>query len=112
LKVACKHNTLGVRLLEAHIIDEEAVTQIIHHVKTYITSLASPVVILDFKKVQHISSRMLGALLELDRHVRRRDGRLALVHLQMELMEIFTVTSLMDRLSIYDSMESAMHHDG
>jgi len=107
LQLARNQNTLAVRFQQSCLITEQDTSQILHVLKSYVKPLSNPVVILDFARVQHLSSRMLSMLIDLDRAIRKRGGRLALVHLRTELEEIFTVTRLSERFSIFESFELA-----
>jgi len=52
--------------------------------------------ILDLRAVTYISSAGFGPLLNLNRQVRERGGRLVLCNLRPDVEEIFTVTRLVD----------------
>jgi len=93
--------------MQTHLITEKDTSQITRVLKRCLEPLIEPVMILDFARVEHLSSRMLGALLDIDRDIQKRQGRLALVHLRSDLQEIFTITNLSERFSIFDSFEQA-----
>jgi anti-anti-sigma factor len=52
--------------------------------------------VIDFHKVQYLSSAGFRPLLSLNRQVRERGGRLVLCNMQPQVQEVFAVTRLID----------------
>jgi anti-sigma B factor antagonist len=64
--------------------------------------------ILDFQKVQFLSSAVLGLLLRTSKKVYERDGQLRLCNINQKIYEIFRITRLNKIFDIYDDLEGAM----
>jgi anti-sigma B factor antagonist len=64
--------------------------------------------ILDFQKVQFLSSAVLGLLLRISKKVYERDGQLRLCSINRKIYEIFRITRLNKIFDIYDDLEAAL----
>lgn len=64
--------------------------------------------VLDFARVEMISSSTLGVLISLKQMLDDAQGRMAIAGLREELMRIFRITRLESRFEFYDSREAAM----
>ena len=65
-------------------------------------------IVLDFSKVQYVSSTMLAKLAGLERHVGIAKGRLKLCGLGPILMDTFRIGHLDRLFSVHDDVESAV----
>jgi anti-sigma B factor antagonist len=64
--------------------------------------------IVDFDKVQFLSSSALGKLITLKRKVEEASGTLKMCRIKPEILEVFRITKLDTIFDIYPSLEKAM----
>ncbi len=64
--------------------------------------------VLDFSKVQLLSSAMLGVLLNLKTRAEAAKGRIVICNLKRELREVFRLARLDKMFSFYDSEADAL----
>jgi|ERR1041384_2359540 anti-sigma B factor antagonist len=64
-------------------------------------------IIIDFSEVNHINSVGLGALVSAVATVRRAKGDIRLAQLAENVLDVFTVTRLVQIFEIYDSVDQA-----
>ena len=64
--------------------------------------------VIDFNKVQTLSSQMLGALLKVSEALKASDGRLGLCNLNGKIKEAFEITNLKKIFKIYPSQPAAV----
>jgi len=65
-------------------------------------------IVLDFAKVEMISSSTLGVLISLKQRLDEMHGRMIIAGLREELMRIFRITRLESRFEFCDSREAAL----
>jgi anti-anti-sigma factor len=108
LQLSRRDNVLTIRLVRDTIEAEQEISEISRDLKFSIHGIKKPLMILDVEPVQHMSSRMLGTLLEMKHRVEKRQGKMGMIRVQPALLEILAVTKLRDRLPIFDSFEQAL----
>ena len=64
--------------------------------------------VLDFRKVESLSSCMLGVLLRLSKRIEERNGHMKFCCLQKRLFEVFKLTRLDQIFEFYDRREDAV----
>lgn len=87
-----------VRLLDRSILDEETIIPIRKDLMQLVEQGKSAI-LLDFSRVEHLSSSMLGVLIKLNSSVA---GQLKLCGIRPVLMEVFKITRLDSIIQIYD----------
>lgn len=65
--------------------------------------------IVDMEEVDYISSAGLRSILAANKSMKTSAGRLCLVNLQNTVKEVFHISGFSSIISIYDSIESALH---
>ena len=65
-------------------------------------------IIVDFEKLEYISSSGLRALLNIRSRLLKEGGRLLLVSLKDKVLEVFRVSKLLDIFEVYENLEEAM----
>ena len=64
--------------------------------------------LLNFSRVEFLSSAALNKLILLDRSVKKHGGRLKLCSLRPEIQEVFVITRLNQMFDIYDEEADAL----
>ncbi|NLB60607.1 MAG: STAS domain-containing protein [Lentisphaerae bacterium] len=64
--------------------------------------------VLDFSKLDYISSAGLRSLLTLHKQVKAQDGKLALCNLQGMVKEVLDISGLATMLAVFDSTAAAL----
>lgn len=65
-------------------------------------------VIMDFSKVEYISSYMVGILMEMITRAKNINGKFVITGLNETVEQILKITGIFDRLSVSDSIENAL----
>lgn len=67
----------------------------------------NPKILLDFQKVEHLSSAALGMLITLNKLLAERDGQLVLANIHSQIYEVFKITRLNKLFNIQDTTADA-----
>lgn len=89
-------------------IDYLALEQIKRAVDRAISRSARRPLILDLAQVEHVSSLVMGAIVELLRQLAKRDQRLMLVGMNQRIRSAFAVTRIEQLFEIYDDCAGAV----
>ena len=97
-----------VTFTDEKILEDQAIAAIGNSIMSVIESADGGMnLILDFIKVQFLSSAMLGLLIRVSKRVYQRDGQLRLCNISPKIYEIFKITRLTKIFDIYPDVESA-----
>ena len=83
-----------VNFLDASILDTAQIEQMASELYDYVENRGRRRLILDFTKVQFLSSSALGMLINLHKKALAAKGSLVLCGIRKELMKVFEITSL------------------
>ena len=97
IEAANEHGILVVRFIEERLFDETLVREVHEQVTAALAQAKTKVVVLDFSRVESLSSSMLGKLILLQRTVAGQKGMLRLCELNSTVRAVFRSTNL-DRL--------------
>jgi anti-sigma B factor antagonist len=86
-----------VTLLDHRVSDDGTLQELGRELVRLVEVDGAERLVLDFSRVEFMSSAALGQLIILDKKLKARGGQLVLCHLRPELREIFVLTKL-DRL--------------
>ena len=95
-----------IRFQQERIVDDEEIGELANRLTDLVTNSPRKKLVLDFSLVEQLSSAMFGKLIALNRLLGKRNGRLALFGLSLEVQEIVKVLKL-DRLLTIKSDEHA-----
>ena len=87
----------GVRIVEftdRKILEELAINQILERLSELVISEETPKLLLNFRKVEHLSSAALGILITLNKQVAECKGQLVLANIHPQIYEVFKITRL------------------
>src|SRR5262245_2439130 len=103
--------TLGaitvVDFLDRRLIDAAHIEQIGQQLQEMAGKAATPKMVLNFEKVEYLSSSALNILIALDNAIRKKAGQLRLSGLDKELRKIFTLMKLTKVMVLCDNVEEA-----
>ncbi|MBN2433791.1 MAG: STAS domain-containing protein [Spirochaetes bacterium] len=65
-------------------------------------------IIINFEKITYIDSTAIGLLVNIKRNIEEKGGRLTLISVKPDVMNVLQITGINQFLDIYDSLETAM----
>lgn len=101
----------GVNVIEFNdrkILDELAINELGDQLKEVADSESPVRILLNFQKVEHLSSAALGMLITLDKRVKEQNGQLKLSNINPQIYEVFKITRLNKLFEIHDSASQAL----
>lgn len=98
-----------VELMNEEILDESTIGDIADSLFAVVEESSPIQMVLNFRKVKHLSSMALGTLIRLNKRVEEGGGTLKLCAIKASLYEIFVITKLNKLFEIYESEEMALN---
>jgi anti-sigma B factor antagonist len=95
-----------IQFLHERILDERVASGFAQEIAQIIDQTPDPKILLDFGKVQYLSSIVLGKLAQLHKKAAAAGGRLVLCSLRAEILEIFQITKLDKVLAIVPDVKA------
>ena len=108
LRVTHKDDIVRVQLLDRNILDEASIQHISQQILALIDERPNPKLLINFERVEHLSSSALGALITLNNKSRQKGGQLRLAAIDPQIHEVFLITKLDQMFRIYDTTEEAV----
>jgi anti-anti-sigma factor len=93
---------------DAGILDEKNINKIADELFELCDSSAKPKMVLNFEKVEYLSSAVLGKLVALQKRVSASKGNLHLCCIRESILQVFKVTRLDKVLKIYPEQARAV----
>lgn len=104
-----KHGRITVGSIStADVLDAVNVTEFGAAVMDYVRTHPKLNLLLDFHKVQYLSSAVLTELLRINKEVESRDGQLRLCSLNDNVRQVFEITNLDQVFTIYPDVPNAV----
>ena len=97
---------LTIYLLDARVLEESQLEQLYQEIMSEIEKPTEGRVVLDFQKVQFMSSSMLGKLVQIHKKCKGFKVKVKLAAIDKEILEVFKITKL-DKLFDIESDEAA-----
>lgn len=97
-----------VEFLDRRIVDQEHVSRIGGQIRSLVNAGENPGILLDFQRVEFLSSATLSELLNIEKLVRSKNGKLRLMNLDRNLKKMFSMTKLDKVLKICKDNEQAV----
>jgi len=97
-----------VQFLDRNILEETTIQQIGDEIAALIDAQPNPKLLLNFDKVEHLSSAALGTLITINNRIRQKGGQLRLANIDQQIYEVFVITKLNKLFQIHDDTASAM----
>jgi anti-sigma B factor antagonist len=83
-----------VRFVDRKILDEASIQELGSELFQLVEQENRGKIVLNFSKVDFLSSAALGKLITLDKKVKARSGKLKLSNIRPEIYEVFAITKL------------------
>ncbi|MDP7035439.1 MAG: STAS domain-containing protein [Planctomycetota bacterium] len=93
---------------DSAILDENNIKALAEELMTLAESRNKVKILINFEKVEYLSSAVLGKLIALHKKVAEMKGSLKLCGIRDTILEVFRVTKLDKFFDIYDSQQKAM----
>jgi anti-sigma B factor antagonist len=97
-----------VQFEDRKILEELTINTIGERLSELADADSTPKILLDFRKVEHLSSAALGMLITLNKQIAERKGRLVLANIHPQIFEVFKITRLNKLFNIQNTMDDAM----
>lgn len=83
-----------VEFTNSRILDEANIAEIGQTLGVLIEERGNPKLLLDFATVDHLSSAVLGMLINANNKIKLKNGQLRLANIKPQIMEVFVITKL------------------
>jgi anti-sigma B factor antagonist len=97
-----------VELARADMTDAALIKTVGDEIYELVKGADRPRLVVDFQKVQRLSSAALGMLVALDKVVTRQRGQLRVANVGQSIADVFAITGLDQSLTICDSTQDAV----
>jgi anti-sigma B factor antagonist len=97
-----------VDFIESKILDEANIAEIGQALTALVEAKDRPKILLDFAKVDHLSSAALGMLINVNNRIKQQSGQLRLSNIRPQIMEVFEITKLNKLFKILPTRAEAL----
>ncbi|MHC4179220.1 MAG: STAS domain-containing protein [Planctomycetota bacterium] len=109
IEIRDKDDVVVVSFTEVKILDQLAIDQVREDFKDLTLQAASSrKLLLDFSRVQFMSSSMIGQIVRLQKECKRDKVKLKLCNISPDIAEVFKITGLTKLLDIYKDGAAAL----
>ena len=108
LKVSKVGAVTQVEFVDRNILDESNIQQIGEELAVVVDEVPTPMILIRFGNVHHLSSAALGALITINNRVKGKDGQLRLAEIDPQIREVFKITKLDQIFQIFDNADDAL----
>jgi len=109
IEIRDKDDVVVVSFATVKILDQLAIDQIREEFKDLTLQAASGrKLLLDFSRVQFMSSSMIGQIVQLHKQCKKDKVKLKLCNISPDIKEVFKITGLTKLLDIYDDPAGAL----
>lgn len=97
-----------IELLDRRLIDTMQIERLGEQILELVNAAAVPKVVLDFKKVEYLSSTALNVLIRIENAIDLKKGQMRLAHLDPELHKVFKLMKLDKVMKICNDTDEAI----
>ena len=108
LTITCKDDVNVVEFSDRKILEELSIREIEEQLFQLVGAGDSVKMLLNFQNVEHLSSAALGMLINLEKQIAARRGKLILSDINPQIFEVFKITRLHKMFEIHDTVAQAM----
>jgi anti-sigma B factor antagonist len=87
-------NGIVITFTSEKILEEREITALEHSIVPIIEQAQIPNIVINFEKVNFLSSAVLGLLIRISKRIYQRNGQLKLCDINSKIFEIFKITRL------------------
>lgn len=107
IKTATRDGILFIEIEDARLLDETRIQAIDHELDSAIDGSDETRIVIDFSKVQFMSSSMLGKLVKIHKKVASYKAKMKFASVTSEIQEVFKITRLDKLFSVEKDADSA-----
>lgn len=96
-----------VDFADTSLVDQLRIAQVNEELKKLAEKAGMPKLVIDFSRVTHVSSAMLGVLMSLQKNCVKAGGNVRLAGVNANLLQIFKLTKLDKIISIFPDADKA-----
>lgn len=96
-----------IEFIDRNILDEANIQAISDEITEIIDQSGTPLLLINFANVDHLSSAALGALITINNKTRDKSGTLRLANIDPQIYEVFVITRLNKLFNIHETLEEA-----
>lgn len=108
LNVTDQKDVKVVDFVESKILDEANIAEIGQTLLGMVDAGDRPKILLDFGRVDHLSSAALGMLINVNNRIKQQNGQLRLANIKPQIMEVFEITKLNKLFKILPTRAEAL----
>lgn len=108
IEVSESANVTVIRFQDQKIIDPEAIQELGQELFDLVECDDRKKMVLNFEKVEFLSSAALGKLITFEKKSKRNDAKLILTNISPEIYQVFAITNLDKLFQIKDSEADAL----
>ena len=108
IKVTEDKDVRIVEFIDNKILDEANIAEIGQALTALVEAKDRPKILLDFAKVDHLSSAALGMLINVNNRIKQQSGQLRLSNIRPQIMEVFEITKLNKLFKILPTRAEAL----
>lgn len=108
LEVQDSGNVTIVNFTRAKILDDQVIQSIGEQLFGLVDAQGKQNILLNFAKVEYLSSAALGKLISLNKKIATVKGKLALCNIAPSIIEVFDITGLRKVFKIFPDEQEAM----
>lgn len=99
-----------VQFSDRKILEELSIREIEDQLFDLVNAKPAIKLLLNFGNVEHLSSAALGMLINLEKEIAKKSGKLILSDINPQIFEVFKITRLNKMFDIHDTAAQAMKH--
>ena len=88
------HEITRIEFMDRNILEEGTIQVIGDEILGLVDREANPKLLIDFSRVEHLSSAALGTLIKINNKIKQKGGQLRLSNIDPQIEEVFTITKL------------------
>ena len=110
MEVQTIDNVALVSVIQPRILDDQIIQQFGEQLKSLVEQAGHQRILLNFSKVDYLSSAALGKLVVLRKQVEAVKGKLALSNIDASIFEAFKITGFDRIFKIFDDEQEALQY--
>lgn len=97
-----------IEFMQSSLLDQATIQKVSDELDAVVAKMGHPKLIISFENVMHVSSSMLGVLINTHKKAKAEGGEVRLAKLPPSIDELFKITNLNRMFKIFDNADKAM----